>query len=340
MKLSVNKNSKIYVLCPAAFATGGPEVLHQLVYNLNRLGFNAFMVYFPLNHPSPVHNEYKIYGNPYVRHIEDNKENILIVPEVRTDFLYKYENIQKVIWWLSVNNYYSSLNIKSSTTYMRYMIKKILKFCGQYKHFEFLEDKNEYIHFYQSEYAKYHLLDRGVDYSLIYSLSDYLNKEFLEYASKVDMTQKEDIIVYNPKKGIEFTRKVIKAMGGDNKFKFIPVINMTRKEVINLLSRAKIYIDFGTHPGKDRIPREAVSLYCCILTSKLGSAKFYKDVPIDDAYKFDNSDESIDKIKLKINEILKNFTYHLDNFEFYRKVITYEEQQFINDIKKIFVSDV
>lgn len=49
---------------------------------------------------------------------------------------------------------------------------------------------------------------------------------------------------------------------------FKPIINMTRDEVIRELQRAKVYIDFGNHPGKDRIPREAAILGCCAIVGK------------------------------------------------------------------------
>lgn len=36
--LKLNNNSIVYVACPAKTKTGGPELLHQLVYKLNKLG--------------------------------------------------------------------------------------------------------------------------------------------------------------------------------------------------------------------------------------------------------------------------------------------------------------
>ena len=39
-------------------------------------------------------------------------------------------------------------------------------------------------------------------------------------------------------------------------------------------------MDFGFHPGQDRLPREAALLKNCIITNREGSAAFYKDVPI------------------------------------------------------------
>jgi len=56
----LNKNSKVYVVCPANVATGGPELLHQLVYKLNIFGIEAYMYYYNTKKgKDPVHDEYK-----------------------------------------------------------------------------------------------------------------------------------------------------------------------------------------------------------------------------------------------------------------------------------------
>ena len=49
---------------------------------------------------------------------------------------------------------------------------------------------------------------------------------------------------------------------------------MTPEQVVDLMSESKVYIDFGNHPGKDRIPREAVINGCCVITGVRGSARF------------------------------------------------------------------
>ena len=36
-------NSKVYILCPRGYASGGPESLHQLCLQLRALNVNAFM---------------------------------------------------------------------------------------------------------------------------------------------------------------------------------------------------------------------------------------------------------------------------------------------------------
>lgn len=59
--IEVKKDTTIYVACPAKVATGGPELLHQLVFKMNQLGYIAKMFYYPNNEKDPVHPLYKIW---------------------------------------------------------------------------------------------------------------------------------------------------------------------------------------------------------------------------------------------------------------------------------------
>jgi len=142
------------------------------------------------------------------------------------------------------------------------------------------------------------------------------------------------MVVYNPKKGFVFTKKII-SMAND--IKFVPLINMSRNQVIESLQKAKVYIDFGNHPGKDRIPREAAILGCCVITGKIGSAAFFEDVPIPDEYKFEEKEENIPKIIEKIKDCFEHFEERYKDFEYYREVIRNEPQKFLEDLKKIFI---
>ena len=73
---------KIYILAPANTATGGPEALHQLASSLKKyFKFSVIMHYIPRSKSSPVHSDYKHYKINYTYSIEDNKNNILIIPE-------------------------------------------------------------------------------------------------------------------------------------------------------------------------------------------------------------------------------------------------------------------
>ena len=330
-KLKIDKNTKIYVSCPANSATGGPELLHQLVNELVNLGFDAYMYYYRrTKNINPAHEAYASYNNNFIDNIEDIDNNILIVPETNTELLYQYNEIQKVIWWLSVDNYFGFLN---SNNQVKKMLKKILYNLNIYPKqtlYRF-NKKEKIIHFVQSEYAKQMLKDRGIENSFF--LGDYLNKLFIEQQTNNISAKKENIVIYNPKKGIEFTQAIIQEA---KYIKFVPIENMTREEVANLLSNGKVYIDFGNHPGKDRIPREAAVSGCCIITGKDGSAKFYEDVPLEAEFKYDAKTQHIPLIVNKIENCFNNYELEFKKFDNYRELIKKEQSKFIEDIKNIF----
>jgi hypothetical protein len=134
--IEIYPNTKIYIAAPAATATGGPELLHQLAYHLkNDLDIKAYMYYYPNNHPKPVHPNYEEYGIQFVDQIEDKRYNILVVPETikGIELLDHFFNIKKIIWWLSVDNFYLSYIFHSkSNFFIHRTINKIYKvFTGK-----------------------------------------------------------------------------------------------------------------------------------------------------------------------------------------------------------------
>jgi hypothetical protein len=361
--IKIYKNTKVYIACPANTATGGPELLHQMANSLRKyLGIEAYMYYyFGFVYEkliSKIKNEYKaissyhMYKVPYVFNIppdDDDPKNILIVPEGLYG-LSSLKNIRKGVWFLSVDNYYiwkytienriALFLYKCTNKIFKILVKKpliifditseeILKKLVEI--YDYKEDKSLRLadfYLFQSYYAIEHFKELNPKYYL----SDYLNKDFLE--TQTDLNKKENIVVYNPNKGFAFTKKIIKKT---KDVKFIPLINMSRDEVIKTLQKAKVYIDFGNHPGKDRLPREAAILGCCVITGKRGSAAFFEDVPIPDEYKFDDTEENIPAIVDKIKDCFKNFEKRYKDFEYYRNIIKSEPKKFLEDLKKIFV---
>ena len=82
----------------------------------------------------------------------------------------------------------------------------------------------------------------------------------------------EWILLYNPKKGLD---KVLPIIEQTPWLKWIPLINLTEEDMIAYMHLAKVYVDFGNHPGKDRIPREAAICGCCVITNREGSAAYW-----------------------------------------------------------------
>ena len=317
--LNIYEDSIIYVIAPLNAQTGGPEAIHQLVDRLILLGHEAYIVYYDYNTnfhniqlpndwykslvTADVPNNYRQYNIKQTSIIIDHPHNIVIVPEIYPNLLSGFVYSQKVIWWLAVpsTNIYRTFNINTVT------------------------------HFYQSEYAKNFLIINGVNE--LYKVSDYTNKIYTSnFATKI----KQDIVLFNPNKGFHITQEILKF--NKNNIQFVPLINMSPIEIKSLMSQAKVYIDFGHHPGKDRIPREAAISGCCIIVGKMGSAGFFTDVPIDNKYKFEIENLEYSTLINTIENCLVDYNKFLDDFQIYRNTILMEEAMFNIEIKRIFNS--
>lgn len=315
--------NKIYLCASNNVVTGGVEATYQLYYSLKKLKFNPKLLLMnPSIHPQFHHNwlefhkqtftieypevykKYNIDKNDLVFDVEDNENNLFIAPEIFPDMLSSFNKIQKAIWWLSVDNGLGS------------------------DQRNFLTDRNtpDIWHFYQSEYAHWFLLNNNIN--KLTKLTDFISWEYRNL--DIDFSKKENIILYNPKKGIEVTSYLIKTYP---EFIFIPIQNMTPNQIRELMLKSKIYIDFGNHPGKDRIPREAALCGCCVITGFRGSSMFFDDVNIFTDYKFD---DDLSSFGILVKSIFKNYIDHYNKFDFYRKQINLEEEQFELEIKKTF----
>lgn len=313
-------NFRYVVICPGGAATGGVELLHQLVEALNYHGRSASILYYPFfkrfNTPEP----YKKYG---VSVSDISSINIdttfFIIPETLTHLVKKFGPKQSLVWWMSVDNYINSgKNLYAFKNFLNPM---------NYQDINRNNNLNEIAgNLYQSEYALQFLRNHGILNTAF--LGDYINDDYIS-ASPVKFDRpREDVIVFNPAKGIEQTNMLIKAMP---QYKFMPIKNLNRRQVIDLLVSSKIYIDFGNHPGKDRIPREAASLGCVVITNRRGSAMNPVDIPIPDTYKLkDESESFIGEAESLFSSIFKDFEAHRLNFEAYRNIIRCERQNFID----------
>lgn len=336
--ITLNESSKIYILIPAYVKTGGTELLHQLFYKLSKIRKNVYVVYE--NKQSKDMNctpsEFKIYNiiECNKENIEYNDNNLLIIPEVYIlkvkDF--KKNGIKIAVWWLSVDNSPKFFGFNGIRFYFKNKgflrtVKALMK-----NRFTITDNILRQIDFHlcQSCYAINFLQKQGIKNNVMY-LSDYINNKYFE--REFNELEKENIVLYNPKKGLKFTKKIM----NNANFKWIPLENMSTTEVRDLLLRSKVYIDFGHHPGKDRFPREAAIMGCCIITDKKGSANFYEDVPIDDEFKFIDKEENIEAIVKKIENCLINYHIEIEKFDKYREWIKLEEEKFESDIKKIFI---
>lgn len=310
----------IYVICPAFYKSGGPELLHQYVRILNDENINANIAYINYEDiDNPINPAFKKYITEWIPfdNIEDVPENIVVFPETHVHLMKQFQNVKKIIFWGSVDNY---LKTHSFLFAMRFDKMKAIKNLLKGRCFDKTICTAD-LHFYQSEYARLFLSNRGI--KNIISVSDYINEIYLN--NKPDLESKEDIVVYNPKKGYKFTSKIIKKMPD---IKWIPIQNMTNEQVLDVLNKSKLYIDFGNHPGKDRFPREAAMCGCCLITGKRGAAVNDVDISIPSKYKFADKDKLINDICDMIKYILSNYESCRQDLSSYQDKIKREPDRF------------
>jgi hypothetical protein len=311
-------------LAPSMSHTGGPECLHQLFSVLYRFNIQVRMYYVNNNGSSTLelHPVYSIYSPIATKEIIDDEKNIVIVPETRTYYLKRFTKIRKCIWWLSIDNYLDTISFFSKLK-MKVNLSKVFDP-------ESVENRREIsFHLAQSNYAYEWLSNYGIEN--VFELNDYLREDFVSKAKGLEFKKKRDIVLFNPKKGFEHTQRIIKL---NPEIEFVPIINLSPSEVVELMLTSKVYIDFGHHPGRDKFPRESVLLGCCLITGLMGSANNEFDIRIPNSYKFREID--IDSVGSKIKEIFTHYEQSFQDFQNYREEIINGESIMLAQVKKIF----
>lgn len=305
---------KIYVLAPQNHKSGGAELSHQLCNAINRLtNVPAYMCYVDINAPFdkalgvdvPAPDAYEIYNTDHVIDAAElnSPDSIIVFPEGLTLSMPYYPEAKKVLWWMSVDNYVVSTKESNMS---------------------FIKD-NVCLHLYQSYYAKDYVEKKIPGANGLY-LSDYINQEHGKFIYPAQF--RENIGLYNPAKGYGQIKPLIEKASW---LKWVPLTGLDVPHMVLMMEAGKIYVDFGNHPGKDRIPREAAADGCCVITNKKGAAAFEGDVPIPEQYKFDNPADSLDEIDTLLHDICDNFAQHQARFESYRQMIAGEKAKFDED---------
>lgn len=323
----------IQIVCTKHLTTGGAELLHQLCYELNSLQIDSNMAYYLRRDDTFISTEINENYAKYCKYdktfdLIDVKENTIVFPETMSYLAKKVKNAKVVIWWLSIDNYLINFNYDHYKNNGFRPTVNELKKIGRRPSFDKL---SKYFHISQSHYAQEYLKSNGIS-SLI--VSDYLNTEFTQ--KEVAFDQKENVVCYNPKKGIEVSKKIISYFKSKSaNVSFVPIIGLNSEGVKKLMGKSKIYIDFGGHPGKDRMPREARIQDCVIVTGKRGSANNIYDVLINDSYKLNEKDlDFLNILDNLIFDVMDRFEFHLNEQKTYRLQIIDEKNQFTTQVKE------
>lgn len=330
--MKIYPDTKIYILCPSNFRSGGPESLHQLASQLISFGAETYMFYWSLaggnfDRNNPVDDIYKKYHVPYTYEIENSSRNIFIMPEPASKIgLSVAEKCRKIIWWMSVDNYLMSI-IKTISGFLENpLVNPVPKF------FFFNKANDDIEHWSKSEYSRLFLELNGISADKIQHVETYMNQTFFEHAEQINLAEKKNFVAYNPIKGFEVTKHFI-ALAPEIDWR--PIKNMTPAQVQNLLAQAKVYIDFGKHPGRDRLPREATLSRCVVIVGKRGAAANDVDINIPAEFKF-SFDDSPYQVVEKIREAFDNFERELDKQRAFRQRVCDDRKNFPMEVAAAF----
>lgn len=346
----------IYVYAPANAVTGGPELLHQLVDYLNSKGKNAYIVYvcnigrkWIIDSTAVTPKEYQNYQLKVATAIEDQSCNAVVMPEIMYDLAFNTKHTQKYYWWLSVDNYldynscpyavpFKELSFISNLSFwdkLKIIRKRFSKFLRGKAHrcisIKSLQKKGG-IHLCQSAYAKAFVTQIGGFEDNVTMLQDYINDEYCDTYSPADTRKKQ--LLYNPRKGYEITAQILKLI--PDCYQCIPLVGYTRSELVDLMKQSRLYIDFGNHPGMDRLPRECAANGCCVITGQRGAAAYYEDYPLDEKYRIDETKNTLTDIANLMVDILENYHEHCNAFDKYRAFIKKQKTDFYRAIDTIF----
>lgn len=303
---------EIIHICPANFATGGTESIHQLVNALNRINnISAKILYVNWDRKDvPRPKEYIKYNCDYMTEFPYGFKGCVIFPEVYGNQAVEpqYKDCIVGMNWAGVDVYDWNVPEKERGIYLQ---------------------RKDMIHIARSKYAVDYLAKKGLK---SVEVACIVSDEFFESYTEQPRT---NTVLYNGVifKLTEFQKAVMARCKEKYDVAFMPLINYTREQMIKRFRGSKLYIDFGEFSGRERIPREAALNGCCVLTSRLGCAGYYEDVSIPDEYKF-NTDE-VERAVEKIIYVLQNYDKCRADFDCYRDSLKHDREIYQSQVKEL-----
>lgn len=277
--------------------------------------------------PAPYFRRYQA---PPVRRTDVKPDSIVVLPEIYARLVRTFPGSEVFFWWLSVDNFVSRATR---------MLRGRLPAPGVIMRSQLeLLRSDVALHLYQSEYARMFLEANHL--APAEEVSDYLSEEYLSEVLSTDTARRENVVAYNTARGLERTRLVMRAFErlGTPTPDFVPVAGLDRTGVRELLRKSKIYLDLGNHPGKDRLPREAIACGACVLTNYRGSAGNAIDVPLSSWFKIDDRVTGFDEAAVrKIQAVLGDFEKHRAANAAIRQSLAYSPAEFRNQVDKVFL---
>ena len=360
----MNKLRKIAIFVPKGLRTGGPEAIHQLHHQLLERKINSVLIPYPGTSSKKDVDEYSKYKPIWSKVSQLNKRDIVIVPcdldylpfwhfffiskkylfswMLAVDFCadsdfrrYESKNFPLPSEWqmrISEKKFFKSLKNKIFSLIDIYIKKreKPYKKIGRRK-ITFLSEN----YLFQSIYAK-NVFNKTRNSKCSLMLSDYVNIEFSKNLNVNKCGCLKWHVSYFPSKSQHLMEFLLKINSDNNDLiHFIPMKNIPKNEVLNILAYADLYLDLGFFPGKDRLPRESVLLNTPVLLAKRGSARYFEDFPLVKDYLVNLSILSQKQVyNLIVDTLKKGKAYNITNQAQFKETVLKEKQVFAEEITR------
>jgi hypothetical protein len=265
---------RIHIVCPSDEPTVSAESLHQFGRAAATLGYDTRIAYGGDPLFGAIASAFRAYGLRNDQDVADEPD--VFVPVAHTDVA-AVEHLtvaRKLVWWLRLD---PSAEPE---------VSRALAVPGA-------------VHLAQSEYARQFLAERGIEATLV---GDYIARTFVDRATALMPAAKLDTVLYNADATDSFTPQLVAASQGV--LQWVPVAGLGRDDVAELMAYSKVYVDFGTHAGRTRLPREALAAGCVVVGGRRGAAGTGVDLVLPEGFQFDETEASVlsvlDRIALAV----------------------------------------
>ena len=328
----------ILIFCPE-YLNGGCEALHQLGLQIARHGGSAQMAYYgPYSGleldgdvlrchlaASPIPRYFARYEPRALSEARLGPDTLLVFPEVLSTLAAtRDDRYQRALWWLSVANAVEQNRALLDASYRRSVFAD-----------------SGLLHFHQSDYARAFLQANAA--TRYHALSDYTDPDFihrsLNAAETTPISERGNTICFFPNKGAELAARFIDGRNALRQdVEFLPIRGMSKAQVRDALFGARLYLDFGNHPGKDRVPREAAIAGAVVMLHAVGAALCFPDHPLPAEYRFTEDDIATGDLHRKVAAIFDQPEAHFAAQRMYREAILHEQERFDLEVRSCFFS--
>lgn len=313
-------------LCPV-FVTGGTEAIHQAAAAMRRNGMPSQIAYIGTgisyarsgqtiyrldsSPDNPCQTAFSTYEPQAAREIPLITEHLIVAPEIKALDAEVFRPARFAVWWLSVDNAFNHLPLLAEAETSKCLFADA-----------------EIFHFYQSEYARRFLIERGV--ASVHRLTDIVHRFFIDATD--EYVSRRPNVLFNRKKGLDVANEFF---ANSPDLSPCALDGMSMADLKGAYKAHTVYVDFGTLPGKDRMPREAAVGGCVVFVHERGAGREMGDFPLRGFYKFNAEDVASGALAGRIRMVLADPVPHLDEQRHFREMIVAEEEGFADDVRHI-----